>query len=95
MTAAVSSEQPAAPEQPAAWRRFFALDLLDNRYPALHGLRVIGIITVVQFHVTWIFHLEQGVQLDQAFVDGSLKIWFAVVRSTASSFFWISFTLAT
>lgn len=77
MTAAAPAAVPSAPEQPA-WRRFFALDLLDNRYPALHGLRVIAIITVVQFHVTWIFHIEQGVLIDQAFVDGSLKIFFGM-----------------
>ena len=61
-----------------AWRRFFALDLLDNRYPALHGLRVLAIVTVVQFHVTWIFHGEQGILLDQRFVDGSLSIFFGM-----------------
>src|SRR5262249_42781449 len=44
--------------------RFLALELLDNRYPQLHGLRVIAILTVVQFHVTWIFAGEQGISLD-------------------------------
>ena len=31
-----------------------SLELLDNRYPSLHGLRVLAIVSVVQFHVTWI-----------------------------------------
>ena len=36
-------------------RRFFALDLLDNRYAVLHGMRVVAILSVVQYHVTTIF----------------------------------------
>jgi peptidoglycan/LPS O-acetylase OafA/YrhL len=68
----------APTEKLAAARRFFALDLLDNRYPALHGLRVLAIVTVVQFHVTWILHLEQGVRFDPGFVDASLKIFFGM-----------------
>jgi hypothetical protein len=36
-------------------RRFFALDPLDNRYPALHGMRVLAILFVVQYHVTAFF----------------------------------------
>ena len=36
------------PETRPAWRRFFELELLDNRYPALHGLRVLAILAVVQ-----------------------------------------------
>ena len=36
-------------------RKFFALDLLDNRYSALHGMRVVAILSVVQYHVTTIF----------------------------------------
>jgi peptidoglycan/LPS O-acetylase OafA/YrhL len=59
-------------------RRFFALDLLDDRYPALHGLRVLAIVTVVQFHVTWILAGENGVSLDPGFVDGSLAIFFGM-----------------
>jgi peptidoglycan/LPS O-acetylase OafA/YrhL len=69
---------PEAPREASPLRRFFALDLLDNRYPALHGLRVLAIVTVVQFHVTWIFAGEQGIALHQGFVDGSLKIFFGM-----------------
>ncbi len=79
MSAAAPAAAPAvATGKVASSRGFFSLDLLDNRYPALHGLRVLAIITVVQFHVTWIFHIEQGVKLDQGFVDGSLKIFFGM-----------------
>ena len=69
---------PAALPEPTGQRRFFALDLLDNRYPALHGLRVLAILTVVQYHVTWIFWGEQGIPLDRGFVDGSLTIFFGM-----------------
>jgi peptidoglycan/LPS O-acetylase OafA/YrhL len=58
--------------------RFFSLDLLDNRYPALHGFRVLAIITVVQYHVTWIFAGEQGIALDKTFFDASLTVFFGM-----------------
>ena len=66
-----------APESPAR-RRFFDLDLLDNRYPALHGLRVLGILSVIQFHVTWIFAGEQGIFLDGEWVASSLAVFFGM-----------------
>lgn len=59
-------------------RRFFSLDLLDNRYPALHGLRVLAIVGVVQFHVTSIFALEQSIRLDRDWVMSSLAIFFGM-----------------
>jgi peptidoglycan/LPS O-acetylase OafA/YrhL len=68
----------SAPNAPATLRGFLSLDLLDNRYPALHGLRVLAIVTVVQFHITWIFFGEQGIWLDQDFVDHSLTIFFGM-----------------
>jgi peptidoglycan/LPS O-acetylase OafA/YrhL len=81
-TAPAAPVAPAAPgspaSQPSAWRRFFALDLLDNRYPALHGLRVIAIVTVVQFHVSWILAGEQGVFIDGTFLDASLTVFFGM-----------------
>jgi peptidoglycan/LPS O-acetylase OafA/YrhL len=75
--AAATAASEKATEAPSR-RRFFALDLLDNRYPALHGIRVLAIVTVVQFHVTWIFHGEQGVVLDQGFVDQALTVFFGM-----------------
>jgi peptidoglycan/LPS O-acetylase OafA/YrhL len=64
---------------PASWvRRFFALELLDNRYPQLHGLRVLAIVSVVQFHVTTIFALEQAIRLDRDWVGSSLAIFFGM-----------------
>jgi len=54
------------------------LELLDNRYPSLHGLRVIAIASVVQFHVTWIFAGEQGIRLDRDFTASSLTVFFGM-----------------
>ena len=73
----MSAAAPAA-TPPATRRGFFELDLLDNRFPALHGLRVIAIISVVAYHVTWIFAGEAGIPLDQDFVTQSLKVFFGM-----------------
>ena len=54
-------------------KRFLSLELLDNRYPSLHGLRVIAIVSVVQFHVTWIFAGEQGIKQR---ILSKLLLWF-------------------
>ncbi len=58
--------------------RALSLELLDNRYPALHGLRVFAIISVVQFHVTWIFAGEQGIALDRDWTASSLTVFFGM-----------------
>jgi peptidoglycan/LPS O-acetylase OafA/YrhL len=58
--------------------RALALELLDNRYPSLHGLRVIAIISVVQFHVTWIFAGEQGIRIDSEWTASSLTVFFGM-----------------
>ena len=59
-------------------RSFLELELLDNRYPSLHGIRVLAIITVVQFHVTWVFAGEQGILIDHDFATSSLTIFFGM-----------------
>jgi peptidoglycan/LPS O-acetylase OafA/YrhL len=78
--APAASESPTkeAPAKLADEKGFFALDLLDNRYPALHGLRVLAIVTVIQFHVSWILALEKGVPLDGDFFEISTKIFFGM-----------------
>ncbi|HEY8077459.1 MAG TPA: acyltransferase [Labilithrix sp.] len=58
--------------------KHLSLELLDNRYPSLHGLRVIAIVSVVQFHVTWIFAGEQGIKLDGDWVASSLTVFFGM-----------------
>jgi peptidoglycan/LPS O-acetylase OafA/YrhL len=57
---------------------FFALELLDNRFPMLHGLRVLGILSVVQFHVTWIFAGEQGIPVNAEYSAASLSVFFGM-----------------
>ncbi len=57
---------------------FFGLELLDNRFPALHGLRFVAILSVVQFHVTWIFAGEQGIKIDQELAGWSLSVFFGM-----------------
>ncbi len=57
-----------------AW---WALDLLDNRYAALHGFRVLAILSVVQYHVTWTF-AEARVPMNRALADASLRVFFGM-----------------
>lgn len=67
-----------APAQRTPLRRFLDLDLLDNRYPSLHGLRVLAILSVVQFHVTWVFAGEQGIAIPGDWVNSSLTVFFGM-----------------
>jgi peptidoglycan/LPS O-acetylase OafA/YrhL len=74
-----ASALAAESEKPRSWlSRFASLELLDNRYPALHGLRVAAIVTVVQWHITWILWGEQEVPLNRAFVEFSTSIFFGM-----------------
>jgi peptidoglycan/LPS O-acetylase OafA/YrhL len=57
--------------------RFFALDLLDNRFPALHGLRVLAIVSVIAIHITWLM-VEQGMRLDPRFYQQSITVFFGM-----------------
>lgn len=57
---------------------FFGLALLDDRYPALHGLRVLAILSVIQYHVTWVISTFPEVELNQQFLDGSLSVFFGM-----------------
>jgi peptidoglycan/LPS O-acetylase OafA/YrhL len=67
----------AEPRAESALARFLSLEPLDNRYPALHGLRVLAIISVVQFHVTWIF-VEQSIKQDNELALMSLTVFFGM-----------------
>jgi peptidoglycan/LPS O-acetylase OafA/YrhL len=73
---------PAAPVATARarsrWASFFALDLLDNRHPSLHGLRVLAIVSVLQFHVTAIYTQESGIKMDRRWADSSMTIFFGM-----------------
>jgi peptidoglycan/LPS O-acetylase OafA/YrhL len=59
-------------------RRALALDLLDDRYPTLHGVRVLAIVSVVQYHVTQVFSANAGVLLDGGFVESSMRVFFGM-----------------
>src|SRR5207248_2608681 len=78
MSAVAAQNDAVAVDRPSRVSRALSLDLLDNRYPALHGLRVIAILTVIQFHVTWVFAGEQGIFLDRDFIDRSLSVFFGM-----------------
>ena len=58
--------------------RFFDLELLDNRYPSLHGLRVLAVVSVVQFHVTMFLTNQRGVSIDPAWADASKSVFFGM-----------------
>lgn len=56
---------------------FFSLEHLNNRYPALHGLRVVAIVLVVQLHLTsTAFH--RGYLGPQGFYKHSLGLWYGM-----------------
>jgi peptidoglycan/LPS O-acetylase OafA/YrhL len=76
VTQTPTTEADATPK--SSLRRHLSLELLDNRYPSLHGLRVLAILSVIQYHVTWIFTGEQGVPLDIDFVAASLSVFFGM-----------------
>ncbi len=78
MAVSVPIENAGAASERVTLGRFFALDLLDNRYAALHGLRVLAILSVVAYHVTWIFMGEQKIWLDPTFFAQSLTVFFGM-----------------
>jgi peptidoglycan/LPS O-acetylase OafA/YrhL len=59
-------------------RSFFDIELLDNRYPSLHGLRVLGIVSVVQYHVTIFLSHTQGISIDPAWVEAARTVFFGM-----------------
>jgi peptidoglycan/LPS O-acetylase OafA/YrhL len=69
---------PLARSEAASLRSWFDLDLLDNRYPVLHGLRVLGIVSVVQYHVTMIFTFGQRLRMDDFWATTSMTVFFGM-----------------
>jgi peptidoglycan/LPS O-acetylase OafA/YrhL len=51
---------------------------LDNRYPALHGLRVLAILSIVQYHVTMLLWHDGRIPMDPDFALGSMSIFFGM-----------------
>jgi peptidoglycan/LPS O-acetylase OafA/YrhL len=64
--------------EPAVRRPFFELDLLDNRYPALHGLRVLGIVSIVQYHVTMVLRNSRELPIDDTWSATSFDVFFGM-----------------
>jgi peptidoglycan/LPS O-acetylase OafA/YrhL len=63
---------------PSRWKNFFALDLLDNRHPSLHGLRFFAVLTVLQYHVTFIYQNESAIFMDPRWYDASTTVFFGM-----------------
>lgn len=74
----VSTDVATEGKKPEPRRGFFALDPLDNRFPMLHGLRVLGILSVVQYHVTLVFAGEQHLPIDGDYAATSLAVFFGM-----------------
>jgi peptidoglycan/LPS O-acetylase OafA/YrhL len=58
-------------------RQFFALSELGNHFPALHGVRVLGILSVLQFHVT-VSLAEAHLLKDVNFARTSTSVFFGM-----------------
>jgi peptidoglycan/LPS O-acetylase OafA/YrhL len=58
-------------------RRLFRLELLPNHFPALHGIRVLAILSIIQFHVTCLFETWR-IPLSPVFTRYSKNIWFGM-----------------
>jgi peptidoglycan/LPS O-acetylase OafA/YrhL len=69
---------PVTRSEPASLRRFFELELLDNRYPVLHGMRVVAILSVVQYHVTMNLTFARGIPMDRGWEATSLAVFFGM-----------------
>jgi peptidoglycan/LPS O-acetylase OafA/YrhL len=74
----MSISVPMARSQASVARGFFDLELLDNRYPVLHGLRVIAILSVIQYHVTMNLSFARGMSLDHGWATTSLAVFFGM-----------------
>jgi peptidoglycan/LPS O-acetylase OafA/YrhL len=75
---AIARAQPASGGPASSIRKFFWLDLLDNRYPALHGMRVLAIVLVVQFHVTQYSQEDPVLAFDPAWAELSHYFFFGM-----------------
>jgi peptidoglycan/LPS O-acetylase OafA/YrhL len=69
---------PIAHSEGASLREVLALELLDNRYPALHGLRVVGIVLVLQYHVTQSLVLVSKLPMSRSWAMLSMAIFFGM-----------------
>jgi peptidoglycan/LPS O-acetylase OafA/YrhL len=70
----MSISAPIGREISSPIRQFFSLELLDNRYPVLHAMRVFAIASVVQFHVTDIALQKRELPLNAWFAQRSMDV---------------------
>jgi peptidoglycan/LPS O-acetylase OafA/YrhL len=71
---------PVSKDLPRAQRPlkdFFALHLLANQFPALHGLRALAVVSVLQIHITVSLHAI-GLVTDPALHQRSISVWFGM-----------------
>ncbi len=59
-------------------RTLFGLTPLPNQYPAIHGLRVLGILSVIQIHVSFELAVKGLLPAKGALFALSQKIWFGM-----------------
>ncbi|MBL8684836.1 MAG: acyltransferase [Myxococcales bacterium] len=55
----------------------WSLSLLSNRFPALHGLRALAILSVLQVHVSVVLNRYHMLPVDKLFVRSS-SVWFGM-----------------
>ncbi|MBM4376983.1 MAG: acyltransferase [Deltaproteobacteria bacterium] len=56
----------------------FGLSLLANHFPALHGLRVLGILSVIQIHVSFELGAHRLLPIESWLYQLSQRIWFGM-----------------
>jgi peptidoglycan/LPS O-acetylase OafA/YrhL len=74
----LSQSRPRSRPEPSLLHRLFGLELLDNRFPQLHGMRVIAILSVIQYHVTTILTYETKLTMDRSWAMTSMTIFFGM-----------------
>ena len=75
--ATAGHELPIAATQPTQASPWWQLSRLANHYPALHGLRVVAVVAVVQIHVTKIL-VQTGIQFDALTGLASAQVWYGM-----------------
>lgn len=58
-------------------RGFWSLALLSNRFPALHGLRALAIVSVLQVHVSVVLNRSLMLPAQRLFITSS-NVWFGM-----------------
>ena len=66
--------KPTSPKPPGR----FGLSLLANHFPALHGVRVLGILSVIQIHITFELGVRGWLRIDSQLYNLSQHTWFGM-----------------